>query len=215
MPQPSRASCLINITAKMTDKEFPKMGMRLFGNSGTYTFTQYAFTCMGTEKGATATVEFDLRSVGKFANTVCGTGKLISNWGSTTLVPGSFSKVGGDPAKGETFYRNLIATLKYGIEFQGATGEFYWHNDGPGLKPESTIKPATIPKLTPDPTNNGKFFNDPKIYIYAGQLHMDFTPLGGGKIPPPPLTNKQDPSQINKFDCGKAVNMTGAITLDV
>jgi hypothetical protein len=205
-----KASCTVSGDAKTQDKQFAKMGVRLIGGSGSYTFTQTTFSCVGTEKGAPAVVTFNIQSIGKYVNTVCGTGKALSNWGKSTLT-GGFLKVGGDPTKGQAFYSNLIQTLKYSVEFQGAVGQFFWHNDGPGPKPESTVKPATIPKLNMDPANDGKFTNDPKIYVYAGEVDLS---LPQGKTPVVPDT-KQDPMNLNKFNCTKAFHAAGAIVIDV
>jgi hypothetical protein len=126
----------------------------------------------GQRKATPAVVGFGVHSVGKYVSVVCGTGKTLRKWGSNSLAPGSFSKIGGDPSKNQAFYSNLVATLKYSLEFAGTVGQFYWHNDGPGPKPESTVKPATIPKVIPDPSNDGKFTNDPKTYVWAGMIEL-------------------------------------------
>jgi len=78
----------------------------IIGGDGHYIFTPTTFVCLVVEKGLPAVAAFNVRSDGKYINIVCGTGKARSTQGQSSVVPGSFLKIGG----GDLFYGEGVGT---------------------------------------------------------------------------------------------------------
>ena len=201
-----KIGCKVDGEATMFDNIKPDMGARLAGGDGHYEFTG-TFTCGGVEKGVPVFLTFQARSLGKYLNIVCPT---LWKWRSTdtSLIPGTFQyTLGGDPNKGEAYYAALISSVKYDVDFVGK-GSFFWHNDpGGGVKPDSTTKPATVPKtgdvFFPNNDPRWKDPNPPKEFVYAGPWNVAM------KTP----SNKTQ-EVPNKIDCGKVFTVTGAVAID-
>ena len=205
----AQCSLLLGVAA-VQDNDEDKMGVRMVGGDGHYTFASPLVRCIGLEKGALAISTFLVRSRGKYISIVCGTGKARSTQGQSSIVPGSFRYIlGGDPNKGEAFYSAVVSRLKYDIEFIADQGEFFWHNDpGGGVKTDSTTKPPTIPKLMdaviPNNDPRWKTPNPPKEFVYAGHIVLFGTPLNEPK--------NGDPL---KATCVRVFDVHGSIVIDV
>ena len=207
-----KVDCDVSGFADVVDNEKPDMGVRWAGGDGHYTFRSTAFDCIGTEKGLVevARFTFEVRSLGKYISLACGTGKARSTQGQSSLVPGSFQYLFGGN-KDEAYYRALVSTLKYDVEFLDFQGEFFWHNDpGGGVKDDSSAKPATIPKfmdaLIANSDPRWKDPNPPKEFVYAGHVALTGTPLMEAK---PPGTDQTKATCVHQF------TVDGVITIDV
>ena|SRR5688572_12758933 len=146
-----KADCIITGDVKMTDKVDPRLGMRLVGGKGAFTYTDVISICVGSAKGTPFVCQLcAFNTQGWFQNTVCGTGKMV----------------GTVDASGEPKFAGAIDGEKFAIEFVGFAGVFYWHDWD---KADVPTKPFVE---DPGSAATGTKQTNAKNYTAAGVTHL-------------------------------------------
>jgi hypothetical protein len=188
--------CTLNASAKVRDKVDPSIGVRLTGGSGTYTFDQLGFNCVGTEKGQAAAWHASIVSTGKYENVVCGIGTAWSPAGSTSLPAGTFGyDVAPAVPKGEGYYNTQVASVAYKILFNGSVGTFHTNNATSANPAKNVAKPTDL-----EQRNDEKSPGPPTGLKLAGAVQLSS-----------PQTEKAPAFNITRGECIKSFHITGVI----
>jgi hypothetical protein len=192
--------CAVLGSAKTRDKLDPTIGVRLIGGSGTYTFTQIALNCVGTEKGQAAAWHATIVSTGKYENIVCGSGTAWSLAGSTSITAGTFAyDVAPAAPKGVAYYNTQVAGLVYKVLFNGSAGTFHTNNATSANPAKNVAKPTNLEQRNDEKTGSAP----PTGLKLAGAVQL---------AAPLPTEKTGTPNAL-AGECTKAFHVTGTIDL--
>ena len=181
-----KGSCVTQGTAKVNPP------IPFVGGTGGYTFTNLAFTCVGTElsKGtsvAVGLINLTIASPGSYTNIVCGTGKAVSTPNGGVVSAATVTPIVGVPKTVTAAQWQAIATdLDYAVEFVALNGVLKWTDPpaqkGPDLVPKVlTAGPSGFPggtvTILPDPAKGSVLPGAcTKAFQVVAELEVDWSP---------------------------------------
>ena len=158
----------------------------VIGGTGSYTFTELAFTCVGVElsKGtsiAVSLISLGIHSPGSWTNVVCGTGKAVSTPNGGVVDAAVVIAIVGTPKTVTAAqWQAIVADLDYVVEFVAYQGLLKWTDTsaqkGPDLVPKVlTAGPSGYPGGVVDIAVGGTVPCS-RSFVVTGALAVDWSP---------------------------------------